>query len=111
MHVQLTSRSPEDYKLFLLHSDTSGNLVIKCGEIDGVVLGPWATFSENGSVSVDDDDNAVAGYWAAAAVWSNTWDQRTIDRVSHRSSSMVPIHYGLIDRRKYNIFYVSYYSR
>lgn len=68
--------------LNLLHSQSVDNLIIQCGEIDGVVLGSWTTVDESSSDSVVDDDNAHNGYWAAAAVWSNAWDQRTIDRVS-----------------------------
>ena len=29
-----------------------------------------------------DEDDAHVGYWAAAAVWFDAWDQRTVDRVS-----------------------------
>lgn len=66
----------------LLNSHLFGNLIIQCGEIDGVVLGSWTNVNESSSEPVIDEDNAHAGYWAAAAVWSNAWDQKTIDRVS-----------------------------
>lgn len=74
--------SPEDIKLPLLHS-LSNNLTIECGELDGAVLGLWRYVSKYPDApAIDDDDDTHAGYWAAAAVWSDAWDQRTIDRVS-----------------------------
>lgn len=54
-----------------------------CGEIDGVVLGSWTTVDEHSVASEVDDDTSHAAYWAAAAAWSDAWDQRVIDRVSH----------------------------
>lgn len=68
--------------MHLLNSHLFGNLIIKCGEIDGVVSGSWTTVNERSSDPVVDEDNAHTGYWAAAAVWSDAWDQRTVDRVS-----------------------------
>lgn len=67
----------------LLPSSVFNNFVLECSEVDGVVLGSWADINENPSVPVVDDDNVGVGYWAAAAVWCNVWDQRTIDRVSY----------------------------
>lgn len=77
--------SPEEIKLSLLHS-LSNKLTIECGDIDGVVLGLWRHVSKYPDVSVndDDDDDTHESYWAAAAVWSDAWDQRIIDRVSLR---------------------------
>ena len=63
----------------------SNNLTIECGEVDGVVLGLWRYVSKHSDVPVlddDDDDVTHASYWAAPAVWSDAWDQTTIDRVS-----------------------------
>jgi spatacsin len=77
-----TLNSPAQIKLQLLPSYTFSNLTIECGEIDGVVLGSWTSISGNSPDPVVDEDTAPAGYWAAAAVWSSAWDQRTIDRVS-----------------------------
>lgn len=37
---------------------------------------------ENSSALEVDDDDAHVGYWAAAAVWFDAWEQRTVDRVS-----------------------------
>jgi hypothetical protein len=78
-----SSNSPGGLYLHLLHSHLFDNLIIECGEIDGVVLGSWTNVNLGSSVPVVDEDNAHAGYWAAAGIWSNTWDQRTIDRVSY----------------------------
>lgn len=68
--------------LHLLHP-LFNNLKIMCGEIDGVVLGSWTTVDEHSVASEVDDDSSHAAYWAAAAAWSDAWDQRVIDRVSH----------------------------
>jgi hypothetical protein len=67
-----------------LHNHSFDSLVIECGEIDGVVLDTWMNINENSSaLEVDgDDDDGHVGYWAAAAVWFDAWDQRTVDRVS-----------------------------
>ena len=83
MLVTSTLNSPGGVHLCLL--DFFNNLMIECGEIDGVVLGLWANVDENSSDPVLDQDGAHTGYWAAAAVWSKAWDQRTIDRVSNFS--------------------------
>ncbi|KAJ9553781.1 hypothetical protein OSB04_017826 [Centaurea solstitialis] len=71
--------SPEEIKLPQLHS-LSNDVTIECGELDGVVLGVWRYVSKYSDVPVVDDDDTHACYWAAAAVWSDAWDQRTIDR-------------------------------
>ncbi|XP_061972823.1 uncharacterized protein LOC133695068 isoform X1 [Populus nigra] len=76
-----TLNSPAQIKLQLLPSYMFSNLTIECGEIDGVVLGSWTSISGNSPDPVVDEDTAHAGYWAAAAVWSSAWDQRTIDRI------------------------------
>lgn len=68
--------------MHLLNSPLLGKLIIECGEIDGVVLGSWTKVSQSSSVAEAEEDSVHAGYWAAAAIWSNAWDQRTIDRVS-----------------------------
>lgn len=78
--------SPEEIGLQLLRSPF-GDLTIVCGEIDGVVLGSWTNVSEQSTVPVVDDDNIHACYWAGAAVWSDAWDQITIDRVRLSLSS------------------------
>lgn len=72
--------SPEEISLHLLHSAVD-NIVIVCGEVDGAVLGTWNDVSEHPVVPVLDDDSAHSCYWAGAAVWSDAWDQRTVDRI------------------------------
>ncbi|XP_063949090.1 uncharacterized protein LOC108222676 isoform X2 [Daucus carota subsp. sativus] len=72
--------SPEEISLHLLHP-TVDNTVLFCGEIDGAVLGSWNDVSEHPIVPVLDDDSAHSCYWAGAAVWSDAWDQRTVDRI------------------------------
>ncbi|XP_024004647.1 uncharacterized protein LOC18029040 isoform X2 [Eutrema salsugineum] len=57
------------------------HLEIGCGEVDGVVIGSWTKINESASEHAPDETDATAGYWAAAAVWSNAWDQRTFDHI------------------------------
>lgn len=78
---ELNVYSPEEINLPRLNS-LSNNLMIECGELDGVVLGLWRHVSKSSDIHVVDDDDTHAYYWAAAAIWSDAWDQRTIDRVS-----------------------------
>lgn len=59
------------------------HLNIPCGDIDGVILGSWPYMDDSSSNSEVDED-ITPGYWASAAVWSDAWDQRTIDRVSYK---------------------------
>lgn len=60
-----------------LHKD----LIIACGDIDGAVLGSWTSINGHSVPPEVDDDSSHAGYWTAAAVWSDAWDQITVDRV------------------------------
>ncbi|KAL8476787.1 hypothetical protein ACS0TY_029186 [Phlomoides rotata] len=69
-----------EISLHLLHP-LFNSLKIMCGEIDGVVLGSWTTVDEHSVASEVDDDTSHAAYWAAAAAWSDAWDQRVIDRI------------------------------
>lgn len=78
----LSTNSPQEISLHLLHSIVD-NVIIVCGEIDGAVLGSWKEVSEHPVVPVVDDDSSHSCYWAGAAVWSDAWDQRTVDRVSN----------------------------
>lgn len=70
--------SEENKHLFTLNLPDSFNII--CEDIDGVVTGIWEFFDENVAIFANNEDNH-AGYWACAAVWSDAWDQRTIDRV------------------------------
>lgn len=62
--------------LSLIHDD----MKLECGEVDGIVLGPWVNVASD-STTVIVDDEANGGYWEAAAIWCSLWDQKTIDRV------------------------------
>ncbi|XP_043696644.1 uncharacterized protein LOC122647289 isoform X2 [Telopea speciosissima] len=73
--------SPEGNKLQLTSSNSFNNYIIECGEIDGVVIGSWTNIDKTSDSLVFEEENTDAGYWAAAAVWSDAWDQRTIDRI------------------------------
>lgn len=55
------------------------NLTIECGDIDGVVTGSWANVA--GGTPEVCEDNPRIGYWVSAAIWSDAWDQRTVDRI------------------------------
>ncbi|KAM6563640.1 hypothetical protein CsatB_023638 [Cannabis sativa] len=90
MRVPASSHLPRN-NLKLLHSDVFNNFTIECGEIDGVVLGSWTNVNENPSVPVVEDENVLGGYWAAAAVWCNVWDQRTIDRIVLDQSLVIDV--------------------
>ncbi|XP_031108009.1 uncharacterized protein LOC116012576 isoform X2 [Ipomoea triloba] len=69
---------PEEINLQILHP-LAKDLVIVCGELDGVVLGPWTNIAEYTSHCETDDDSTHTSYWTAAAVWSGAWDQRIVD--------------------------------
>lgn len=58
------------------------NTIIECGDIDGAVIGCWANVDSTIAPSEVCEDDAHSGYWACAAVWSDSWDSRTMDRVS-----------------------------
>ncbi|KAJ4966442.1 hypothetical protein NE237_018291 [Protea cynaroides] len=72
---------PEGNKLQLTSSNSFNNYIIECGEIDGVVIGSWTNIGEASDSLILEEEITHAGYWAAAAVWSDAWDQRTIDRI------------------------------
>ncbi|KAF5794542.1 putative spatacsin [Helianthus annuus] len=95
--------SPEEIKLSLLHS-LSDKLTIECGELDGVVLGLWRHVSKYPDVSViDDDDDTHDSYWAAAAVWSDAWDQRIIDRIVLDRLSVMDLNVSWESQFEYHI--------
>ncbi|GAV81705.1 hypothetical protein CFOL_v3_25159 [Cephalotus follicularis] len=92
--VTSTSNSAGGICLCILdsHSHLLNNLTIQCGEIDGVVLGLWTNVNEASFEPLGDEESARAGYWAAAAVWSMAWDQRTIDRVVLDQPFLMGVH-------------------
>ncbi|BBN07122.1 spatacsin [Marchantia polymorpha subsp. ruderalis] len=68
--------------LLFLDMGADDGLTIKCGEVDGVVLGSWSMIDEPGILEVTQlQDSSSTGYWAAAAVWLQHWDQLTVDRI------------------------------
>ncbi|MBA0562724.1 hypothetical protein Golob_007747 [Gossypium lobatum] len=103
MRVTSTLNSPEGVHLRLL--DFFNNLKIECGEIDGVVLGAWANVNENSSDTVPDQDDVHAGYWAAAAVWSKVWDQRTIDRIVLDQPFVMGVHVSWESQLEYHAYH------
>ncbi|KAE8706827.1 ubiquitin carboxyl-terminal hydrolase 27-like [Hibiscus syriacus] len=103
MHVSSTLNPPEGIHLCLL--DFFNNLKIECGEIDGVVLGAWANVNENSSDTVLEQDDVHTGYWAAAAVWSKAWDQRTIDRIVLDQPFVMGVHVSWESQLEYHIYH------
>lgn len=77
------SISPVENRLRLLRNNSFDSLVIECGEIDGIVSDTWMNINENSSALEVDEDDAHVGYWAAAAIWFDAWEQITVDRVSY----------------------------
>lgn len=68
----------EEIKLHLL-APLGRDLVIACGELDGVVLGSWMNVNEQPIAPEADNDSTHSSYWSAAAVWFDVWDQRVVD--------------------------------
>ncbi|WVZ99776.1 hypothetical protein U9M48_045026 [Paspalum notatum var. saurae] len=54
---------------------------IECGDVDGAVLGSWVNINDYTDSKEFSGSNISGGYWACAAVWSDAWDQRTVDRI------------------------------
>ncbi|KAK7358900.1 hypothetical protein VNO77_00841 [Canavalia gladiata] len=72
---------PVENRLRLLHNHSFDSLVIECGEIDGIVFDTWMDINESSSALEVNEEDAHVGYWAAAAVWFDSWEQRTVDRM------------------------------
>ncbi|CAN4088547.1 unnamed protein product [Withania somnifera] len=68
----------EEIKLHLL-APLGRDIVIACGELDGVVLGSWMNVNEQPVASEADNDSTHSSYWCAAALWFDVWDQRVVD--------------------------------
>ncbi|XP_058111329.1 uncharacterized protein LOC131254340 isoform X2 [Magnolia sinica] len=83
---------PKGYRLQLSCSMASDDYTIECGEVDGAVLGSWTNIDESSSFPLVDEDNTHAGYWAGAAVWSDAWDQRTMDRIVLDQPFLMGVH-------------------
>ncbi|XP_056159194.1 uncharacterized protein LOC115681990 isoform X4 [Syzygium oleosum] len=71
----------EQTNMQLLLSPMFVNITIECGEIDGAVIGSWVNVGGNSLDPVVNEESVHGGYWAAAAVWSSIWDQKTVDRI------------------------------
>ncbi|KAG0546959.1 hypothetical protein BDA96_01G038500 [Sorghum bicolor] len=67
----------EDKPVLALH--IRNHPIIECGDVDGAVLGSWVNI--NDYTKEFSGSNISDGYWACAAVWSDGWDQRTVDRI------------------------------
>uniref|UniRef100_A0A0E0JEY2 Spatacsin C-terminal domain-containing protein n=1 Tax=Oryza punctata TaxID=4537 RepID=A0A0E0JEY2_ORYPU len=71
---------PGDDKLVLvLH--INNHSPIECGDVDGAVIGSWANVNDYTNLKEFSESNLSDGYWACAAIWSDAWDQRTVDRI------------------------------
>ncbi|XAR73263.1 hypothetical protein NMG60_11007174 [Bertholletia excelsa] len=79
--IRVSCTESEEVHLPLVNSHFFNGLVIECGEINGVVLGSWANIRESSGAPEPDKDGDHAAYWAAAAIWSDAWDQRMSDRI------------------------------
>lgn len=73
--------APGEISLHLLHP-CFNNLIISCGEIDGVVLGSWTSVDDRSIDSEVGGESNYGAYWSGAVAWSDAWDQRVTDRVS-----------------------------
>lgn len=98
-----SSNSPGENDLKTLRFHLINNTIIDCGEVDGVVLGSWPNANENSPVLEINEDNVHMGYWAAAAIWTNTWDQRTTDRILLDQSLDIGIHVTWESQLDYHI--------
>ncbi|KAK9134405.1 hypothetical protein Syun_013735 [Stephania yunnanensis] len=97
--ISSSSVSSEGKKFFLKCSDS---LVIECGDIDGVVIGPWANIKGSTSFPIADAENAHVGYWIAAAVWSDAWDQETFDRIVLDQPFLMGVHVSWESQLEYH---------
>lgn len=71
----------EDKPVLVL--DIHNHCPIECGDVDGAVIGSWANVNDYTNLKEFSESNLSDGYWACAAIWSDAWDKRTVDRVSH----------------------------
>jgi len=71
----------EDKPVLVLH--IRDHPLVECGDVDGAVLGSWVNINDYTDSKEFPASNISDGYWSCAAVWSDAWDQITVDRVSH----------------------------
>lgn len=69
----------EDKPVLVL--DIHNHCPIECGDVDGAVIGSWANVNDYTNLKEFSESNLSDGYWACAAIWSDAWDQRTVDRI------------------------------
>ncbi|XP_052197729.1 uncharacterized protein LOC127804771 isoform X2 [Diospyros lotus] len=104
-HMRIPSVLSEgEITLCFPHLHSFKDQIIECGEIDGVVLGSWASIDENSFTPMPDEDVNHAAYWAAAAIWSDAWDQITVDRVILDQRFLVDVHVLWESQLEYHIY-------
>ncbi|RLN30060.1 uncharacterized protein C2845_PM05G27470 [Panicum miliaceum] len=69
----------EDKPVLALH--IRDHPLVDCGDVDGAVLGSWVNINPYTDSKEFPASNISDGYWACAAVWSDAWDQITVDRI------------------------------
>ncbi|XP_006643839.2 uncharacterized protein LOC102717287 isoform X2 [Oryza brachyantha] len=69
----------EDKPVLILHIHSHSP--IECGDVDGAVIGSWANVNDYTNLKEFSESSLSDGYWACAAIWSDAWDQRTVDRI------------------------------
>ncbi|KAF0916073.1 hypothetical protein E2562_000693 [Oryza meyeriana var. granulata] len=69
----------EDKPVLVLH--IHNHSPIECGDVDGAVIGSWVNVNDYTNLKEFSESNLSDGYWACAAIWSDAWDQRTVDRI------------------------------
>ncbi|XP_015650038.1 uncharacterized protein [Oryza sativa Japonica Group] len=69
----------EDKPVLVL--DIHNHCPIECGDVDGAVIGSWANVNDYTNLKEFSESILSDGYWACAAIWSDAWDQRTVDRI------------------------------
>uniref|UniRef100_A0A453E8F4 Spatacsin C-terminal domain-containing protein n=2 Tax=Aegilops tauschii subsp. strangulata TaxID=200361 RepID=A0A453E8F4_AEGTS len=77
--VNIVTLPGEDKPVLALH--IRNHPAIECGDVDGAVLGSWVNVNDYADLKEFSQSNLSDGYWVCAAVWSDAWDQRTVDRI------------------------------
>ncbi|KAK1299138.1 hypothetical protein QJS10_CPB14g01237 [Acorus calamus] len=103
--VSPTEVFPQEKMMEKIRLHVHENFTIECGEIDGVVIGPWANLGNGLSASLADESTAEAGYWACAAVWSDAWDERTMDRIVLDQPLLMGVHIPWESQFEYHVYH------
>uniref|UniRef100_A0A7N0TN62 Spatacsin C-terminal domain-containing protein n=1 Tax=Kalanchoe fedtschenkoi TaxID=63787 RepID=A0A7N0TN62_KALFE len=103
--VSSSCASSRELSFAILHTHLFNDAVITSGDIDGVVLGVWTSLDNSSSMveSAIEDGNTHDGFWAAAVVWSDVWDQKTIDRMILDRSCLFDFHVMWESQFEYHI--------